>query len=307
MSDATGIGRRGACVALGAALMFSQAAGRSQCPAVPPPLPATKQLTLKKPGSRVCCIFWWAKGLDPKNLKGHKYGNGGDASAASSKTAEPVGYVYTAAAGLVDIGHVRDNADMTLWVYANLQNGEHNFRVGNDTVAVGPIPSGKVPMLALAGAIVYVNSWAHELGTWGDTPVSILKEVYGGSPDVPAEDFSAFSPEDMSSNIVGIIAATRAINAGGDVSAGAFDTQMDTALAQMMPELGAQEASVTDNLVTQVEFTSKDRDLAGKWWTFDQTTGPNMFVRLLRRNFDGTPWKIAGAPTLANPKWMNTT
>jgi hypothetical protein len=30
-------------------------------------------------------------------------------------------------------------------------------------------------------------------------------------------------------------------------------------------------------------------------------------VRLIRRNFDGTAWKIAGAPQAATPAWHNTT
>ena len=299
-------------------LAIPPSAGYSQCPAPPPPQAQTPQVKLKQvaippPEERVCCIFYHAIALEPTNMGGHVYGNGGDVAAASGKTKEPVGYVYTAAAGLVDIGHVRDNADMVLWVYAHLMNGDHNFRVGNDTVFVGAIPSGKDPQLALAGAIVYVNSWAHELATWGDTPTSILNEIYGGSPDTPAEDFSAFSPEDMSSNIVGIVAATKAIDAGNDASVQKFDEQMDAALASMMINkddpfyLSGQPMNETQTLLTQVEYKPGDKaDLAGKWWSFDSTSMPNMFIRLLRRNFDGKPWKIAGAPAIDTPAWMDT-
>lgn len=308
---------RAARMAVAVLLMFPSATGFSQCPAPPPPKVQTPQTTTKQvaippPKERICCIFNYAKALEPTKLGGHIYGNGGDLSASSSDTKEPVGYVYTAAAGLVDIGHVRDNADMMLWVYANLLAGQHSFSVGNDAVLVNTIPSGKDPVLALAGAIVYVSSWAHELVTWGDTPASFLLGGFGIPPSTPAEDFSAFSPEDMSSNVVGIVAATEAIDSGGDASPKAFGDQMDIALASMMTNnkdkfwLSGQPLVETDKLLTQVEFTSADKDLKGKWWMVD-LSGPNMFIRLLRRNFDGTPWKIAGAPAMDTPAWMDTT
>jgi hypothetical protein len=161
---------------------------------------------------------------------------------------------------------------------------------------------------------VFVNSWAHELVTWGDTPTKILVEAVGYTPEdlPPAEDFSAFSPEDMSSNIVGIQAATVAIDNGGDASPKAFGEQMDLALAGMMTNpkdpfwLAPLTANETDKLLTQVEFTSDDKDLKGKWWMIDPSAMPNMRIRLLRRNFDGTPWKIDGAPAILTPAWMNT-
>jgi len=323
MSNVSGIRARltGAVwPAVAALLIFVTIRGFPQgCPEAPPPkVPtasaSTKPAAIPEPKERICCIFNWAKALDPKQLAGHVYGNGGDKKAATSETTEPVGYVYTGGAGLVDIAHVRDNADMVFWTYTQLTNGNHNFRVGNDTVALGTIPAGKDAVLALAGAIVFVNSWAHELVTWGDTPTAILEEAVGHTPEdlPPAEDFSAFSPEDMSSNIVGIQAATEAIDNGGDASPKAFSDQMDLALAGMMTNpkdpfwLAAQPVEETNKLLTQVEFTSDDKDLKGKWWMIDYSM-PNMFIRLLRRNFDGTPWKLDGAPAIPTPAFMDTT
>jgi hypothetical protein len=302
MKHASAIGRRALSLAAGFALLLPQAAVVAQCPEAPLAPPPTRQLAIGPPSSRVCCIFSFALALDPTKLAGHVYGNGNDLDAATSQTKEPVGYVYTAAAGLVDIGHVRDNADMTLWVYANLLIGSHNIQVGNDTAFVPTIPTGKAQLLAMAGAIVYTSSWAHELVTWGDSP--ILPSSWLG----PEEDYSAFSPEDLPSNIVGIETATRAINAGGDASPAAFSHQMDLALAQMMTELGAQPAAETTKLLAQVQLTSADKNLLGKWWIKNYTVETSNFgVRLIRRNFDGTAWKIAGAPQAATPAWHNTT
>jgi hypothetical protein len=289
------------CLAAGLTLLLPQAAGVAQCPEAPLSPQPTQQLAIGPPSSRVCCIFSFALALDPNKLAGHVYGNGNDLDAATSQTKEPVGYVYTAAAGLVDIGHVRDNADMTLWVYANLLIGSHSIQVGNDTAFVPNIPTDKTKRIALAGAIVYTSSWAHELVTWGDSP--ILPSSWLG----PEEDYSAFSPEDLPSNIVGIETATRALNAGGDASPAAFSKQMDIALAKMMTELGAQPAAETTKLLAQVQLTSADKDLLGKWWIKNYTVETSNFgVRLIRRNFDGTAWKIAGAPQATTPPWHNT-
>jgi hypothetical protein len=283
-------------------LLLPQAPGAAQCPALPPALPATKTPAIPPPQARVCCIFGWAKALDHDQLSGHQYGNGDDLNAATSNTKEPVGYVYTEAAGLVDFGHVRDRADMMFWVYANLLAGSRNFRVGADTVLVSAsMPTDPAQIAKLAGAIVYVNSWGHELVTWGDSP-SLPLSALG-----PQEDYSAFSPEDLSSNIVGIQVATRALAAGGYASPAAFNKQMDIAVAALKTELGAQPADTTTKLIAQVQYQAGDTDLAGKWWSRDSTSAiPNFGIRLLRRNFDGSPWKIAGAATKDPPPWLIT-
>jgi hypothetical protein len=258
------------------------------------------QAPIGDPGERYCCSLGFAQGLDPTKLGGHKYGNSSTVTDVYPTTAamgEPVGYVYTSAAGLVDIGHVRDNADMVLWVYDHLLNGQHSIGVGGDTVGVATIPTVKDQMLALAGAITYVSSWSHELGTWGDTELSTALRG--------KEDYSAFSPEDLSSNIVGIKIATEAILAGGAPSSQDFDTQMNIELPKLILSLGGQPEDVTNKLLTQVQFIPGGKDLTGKWWMDDPESPVNGKVRLLRRNFDGAAWKIAGAPQADTPGWLS--
>ena len=268
--------------------------------------PPEAPFVFRKPGERACCSLGVAKGMDPAKVANaavakpmHVYGNESTVSDILSQTAsgigETVGYVYTAAAGLVDIGHVRDNADTVRWVYANLKRKNHVFSVRGDNVGVVNIPTTKDQMLGLADAIAFVNSWAHELQTWGDT--AALN---------PAEDYSAFSPEDLSSNIVGIKAGTRAIQAETIDSDSSFNQQMDATLTQMMKELGAQEKDKTDAALDSVKAVAGATNLTGKWYMYDSESPLNGFVRLLRRNFDGKAWKIAQQPVADTPDWLKT-
>jgi uncharacterized protein DUF4056 len=313
----------GVLLAVGIILMVLPAATFSRQTETPPtpsgPVP---------PGNRVCCSLGFAIGIEPSKLAGHDYGNQNSVTDSfpdmGRNVGEPVGYVYTAAAGLVDIGHVRDNADLTLSIYEALLNGDHSIGAAGNTVGVASIPSAKDQMLALACSIAYVSSWAHELVTWGDT-TALTSLSLSASP----EDYSAFSPEDLSSNIVGIEIAMRAIQAGsappvqsfnrpgGQYDQQAIDTlqqqlkafnkQVDVEMAKMMLELKAQPAAATTALLVQVKFIPGGNSLAGKWWMDDPEAVANGTIRLLRRNFDGAAWKIAGAPQAPTPTWLNTT
>ncbi len=70
--------------------------------------------------------------------------------------------------GLVDIGHLRDLADMTKYVYEMLISGKREFQLTEGRVML-TVPQSELngdTILELAGAIAYVESWAHELSTW---------------------------------------------------------------------------------------------------------------------------------------------
>ncbi len=299
--------------ALGILLVSAGIPAYSQCNMRQDPTP---KLNPGPPGQRLCCALGTHTGIDPGDLTGHQYGHIANLFPQTAGTVlregEPLGYIYTSGAGLVDLGHVRDNADMVLFVYAQLLDGQHRiYTSGGDVVGVPKIPAVKADLLGLAGAIVFANAWAHELTTWGsDTNVFINSK---------AEDFSAFSPEDLSSNIVGIYIATRAITAmTADVNTPApefvkqFDTEMDLLLPQIIASLGPLSAAETTNLVTKQIALSPNNvakgDLTGIWYMDDTVSPGNTFVTLLRRNFDGAPWKIPGTPQgPSTPAWLNTT
>jgi hypothetical protein len=282
-------------------LLFVSAAVFGQCSTkIDPP----RKSTIGVPGERVCCSLGAQSGIDPKNLSGHVYGNQAQyfAQTAGRLGGEPDGYIYTSGAGLVDIGHVRDNADLVFYVWTQLAVDAQHVVYVNDQAAVPTIPADKDQLLGLAGAIVFINSWAHELKTWGET--DLLSDLHTG---MKTQDFSAFSPEDMSSNIVGIQVATQAIKAGGTTEK-AFSEEVDAFLPAIMVQLGALSPADTDKVLSAVQFDPLGgiTNLTAKWWMYDHISPGDVFVRLLRRNFDGAPWKSPLAPQTDPPAWMST-
>jgi len=232
------------------------------------PVVKRAQVTFSNPGRRPCCALGqWKLGasgaLDPTRLGGHRHGSG-------LALGGPTGYVYTKTSGLIDLGHIRDMADMTLFIYEAFLTGATLLELYEGTASVFALPADPASALDLAGAIAFVESWAHELTTWPDE--------------------SSFSPEDLCSNIIGVECAKRAIRAGGS-----FDAAMDTILDSLVNgDLKAVPMADTDSVLTKID---------GDW--FNATRLPPSLT-LLRRNFDGTPWP-AGMPFDApiSFAWLN--
>lgn len=217
--------------------------------------PPTKKVTQTLPGVRPCCALGqWELGLsgalDPTALGGHRYGAPGGAT----------GFVYTSTSGLVDFGHSRDTTNMTKFVFDALVGGFKRLELYEGRADISAIPTTAADRLELAAAIVYVESWAHELQTW--------------------DDYSAFSPEDIISNIVGIEIGKRAIKAGGSFEA-KVDAETD---AMLNAELGARPVADTNAVFAKIK---------GDWYDTVQKLG--VPLKLLRRNFLGDGW-MAGMP-----------
>jgi hypothetical protein len=232
--------------------------------AAPAKAAKTIRVSPRDPGWRACCALGqWKLGgsgaLDPTSLGGHRKGG--------LSPGGPTGYVYSKYVGLVDLGHVRDLADLTKFIYDGLVGGGTVFELDEGRATVFRLPTDQESVLALAGAMAYVESWAHELATWPDE--------------------SSFSPEDLCSNIIGIECAKRAIRSGG----GSYDAAMDTILDVLMNgELNAATKTETEAVLAKID---EDTASAGTGW-FEATRVPPD-LSLLRRNFDGTPW-MAGMP-----------
>ena len=219
---------------------------------------------------RKCCLlksgflielFGFGGSLDPANLGFHKSSN------------EKNGIVYTAHAGFVDIGHVRDLGDLTYWVYSHIEDT-------TDATMRLATPHG----FAEFSTSLPSQYWADVAGT-----ISYLDalgyEIYTYHHRSPGMHHSAFSPEDLSSNYIGVFVAQRAIRSGGD-----FDRAFETELGGVLAELGVMSKSAT-----QEAF-----DLAIKRQWIKDEVSPSL-TYLMRRNLTGTIWQVGhprdGTPT----------
>ena len=229
--------------------------------------------TRADPGFRECCALgqWHVPkvdapgALDPTQLGNHVKGGGVFLGGET-------GYVYTKKAGLMDLGHIRDMADMVKFIFDALVSGATRLDLFEGKVEVlTPPATSTSARLAFAAAIAFVESWAHELTTW--------------------PNYSSFSPEDIVSNMVGIEVGKRAVTAGGN-----FNTSVDFALNMILnTELSAATKTETEQVLTKIE---------NNWFQMELL---NTSIVLLRRNFDGKPW-MAGMPfdNLTSITFINT-
>ena len=175
---------------------------------------------------RPCCVFGTGfkvevKGIpvpiysidnivDVNKLGKHTYNGGflgGSAGDYIVGDSEENGMVYTCRGGVIDIAHVRDNADFTLFVFFAILPYLHEGvtvtmfpELGTRQIKIAPVPLSTDDedyvdlAIAITGWAVYNLSILHEINQWYGL------ESVKGYP----EGASAFSPEDLYSNIIGI-------------------------------------------------------------------------------------------------------
>ncbi|MEV6643713.1 DUF4056 domain-containing protein [Amycolatopsis sp. NPDC051371] len=207
-----------------------------------------------RPPGRACCLLFGPAVLDLAGLGTHGAAPG-----------EPLGEVYTRKLGFVDLGHARETADVTLWALTQLQNqataGTTVQLFHGSARLLHEVPLER--RLALARQLAYVDSVEHEIATFG---------VAG-----PGMDNSAFSPEDLPSNLFGTLVADAAFRADGG-----SDAAITQQFKQLLQAAGAQPVAVA----TTVQHAAAGRG----WW------GPSTLwwadAPLRKRNFTADPWLI---------------
>jgi hypothetical protein len=120
------------------------------------------------------------------------------------------GLIYTLNGGFIDIGHMRDVADWTAYLYVlildNLGNEKAEIKLayeGGKKILTLNLNSylDSMDCLLLAGKIAYDLSYWHELSTWfGASAVPFLPERY-----------STLSVEDVYSNLLGVYIGIEAV------------------------------------------------------------------------------------------------
>ncbi|HYC53815.1 MAG TPA: DUF4056 domain-containing protein [Candidatus Binatia bacterium] len=176
------------------------------------------------------------------------------------------GIVYTCRGGFLDLGHLRDHADRTLFfaprVEALLETGGtidlRDFG-GQRRAVLEPVSKRRIARLGRRRLAVATAQWLafqvsvwHEIGSW-----------YGNS-NIPSwpEKLSSFSLEDLYSNLLGTKLAAGVILSGQAGSEIEYDRAMtewlDTALARLQI-VSAENASAAMQAVDGIWWTSQRR------------------------------------------------
>lgn len=187
------------------------------------------------------------------------------------------GILYTTRGGFIDTAHVRDTADMTVYIFSqllprlgqaftlDLESELAQRRLVFTAFTPPTDPAERYTLAAwLAAHLAYQVAEWHEIAQWY------------GFESVPgfSEGVSAFSPEDLYSNLLGARLAVSLILDGQTVSQGVYNAAMGTALSQALMHLGAQPPAMT-----RFHFDMLD----GRWWN-SQRRVPEKYL-VLHRNF----------------------
>lgn len=190
---------------------------------------------------------------------------------------ESNGILYTARGGFIDTAHVRDTADMTVYIFSqllprlgqaftlDLESELAQRRLAFTAFTPPTDPAERYTLAAwLAAHLAYQVAEWHEIAQWY------------GFESVPgfSEGVSAFSPEDLYSNLLGARLAVSLILDGQTVSQGVYNAAMGTALSQALMHLGAQPPAMT-----RFHFDMLD----GRWWNSLRRVPEKYLV--LHRNF----------------------
>jgi hypothetical protein len=247
-------------------------------------------------GLRPCCAFGYnlkaeALGvpvpfyqlgnvIDTQHLGEHHYNdsNLGAVTNLLGINSEKVGLIYTRRGGFIDLAHVRDTADNTFYLFSQIlpQLGQRwridlqpelALRRIQFTEFTAPADPAERYALAtyLAGKLAFQLAAWHEIAQWY------------GFQSVPgfSEGVSAFSPEDLYSNLLGAHLAIQTILTGHAQSVSEFNQAMTDLLPTALAQLDA--VSVTE---TRVQFDLLD----GNWWDSHKRV-PEKFL-VLKRNYD---------------------
>ncbi|EOX4350681.1 DUF4056 domain-containing protein [Vibrio cholerae] len=210
--------------------------------------------------------------IDVDALGGHHY-NQGDQSLSTSLlglSEEHNGLIFTKRAGFIDTAHVRDTADFTYYLFKlNLAQLGHEAQITLPTElrsrqihwknqSVSLDPKERVIRSAQAAAFIafQLAQW-HEIAQWfGLTYVSGFHE-----------QASAFSPEDLYSNMLGANLARDVLLANPDANKQEFEKIFAHLLEDELRKLKAQPSSVTQQKIQQLEgiWWDSQRRLPDKW------------------------------------------
>lgn len=187
------------------------------------------------------------------------------------------GIIHTLHGGFIDTAHVRDSADMTLYIFSQLwpQFGQNLTLQLSDELAqrqlvFNAFTPPESPAERYTLAVWLSASLAFQLAAWHELAQWYGYQSISGFP----ETISAFSPEDLYSNLLGTRIAASLILNGQAGTKNMYQIAMDNLLTQTLNQLGAQTEQQTE-----IQFNK----LKHIWWN-NQCSVPDKFL-LLKRNY----------------------
>ena len=207
---------------------------------------------------RVCCLFGSKVGIavlpfikltavtSIEKIGSHHY---------LGKPSENNGIIYTRSGGFIDLGHMRDQADWTAYLYTLMQEEKQldcitldlGYEGGEKKLEIS-VPQGisDDDLILLAGRIAYDISIWHEIATWfGVSSVPLV-----------SEQFSSFSVEDGYSNLLGVFLGMEAIRS-------------KLPYEQAMTELIGEKLNQLRVVGTEQETLDAMEEVRDIWWTRD--------------------------------------
>lgn len=230
-----------------------------------------------------------------EDLGSHEYDNGAvtlNQDLARLATLEKNGLVYTCRGGFIDTAHVRDNADLTLFLTLRIVaalpkpvvvtlEGDGAIR----RVVVGEVPQELVDRLGRWEVALTLAQWAsfqisiwHEISTWYG-----VESVPGFS-----EKVSAFSPEDLYSNVLGSLIAGGILRNRRVQARPEWNTLVEAWIPAALRRLGAVPPDLGRRAM---------RSLDGLWWDSKKQLPDWTLVRRRKMEIDlqVNPWRLPDA------------
>lgn len=195
---------------------------------------------------------------------------------------EKNGLVYTRRGGFIDLGHLRDQADWTAYLYTliltNKEKGKVKINLGNEggkkiLTAKWDKNIDSTDAIYLAAKITYDLSVWHEISTWfGACYVPFFPERY-----------SSFSVEDIYSNMLGVTLGIEALKSNLP-----YEEAMTLLLAETLHNL--------DVVKTEKETYDALEATRNVWWSREKAL-PSRKV-LVKHQCEAypsaTPWLVPG-------------
>jgi hypothetical protein len=213
---------------------------------------------------------------------------------------EVSGILYTCRGGFLDIAHVRDNADRTLFIAAQvgrLAATGGTIELAGDgakhRIILKPLDAGLVRAHGLREVVVSLAEWLniqagiwHEMATW-----------YGWASTPFSERPSAFSPEDLYSNFMGMKITGTILRRHAAATELEYNQAVTAALKDTLRRLGPLPQAASRRAFEYID---------GIWWDSTKRVPDNLIVR--HRNFvlgpTLVPWKLAdAAPSAVIPEF----